>query len=120
MSVSVSVSVHPPAPDGTHAIWLDLASDLSCTNNTRPHWVDAEHQPTDLVVVLAVAGGPQARPDRAGVVNSPPPSRGIALAGATTAGRSRHGRGPARPAREQQPRRAARPPTDRTPGRPHP
>src|SRR4029453_13520096 len=33
-------------------IWLDWASDLSSTNSTQAHCVDAEHQPTDLAVEI--------------------------------------------------------------------
>jgi transposase InsO family protein len=48
-------SVRPP---GGSPGWLDLIPDLSCTNSTRAHWVDVEHQPTDLVVCrLPVALG---------------------------------------------------------------
>ena len=48
--VSVSVSVHQPAPDRTQAIWLDSAPDLSSADSTQAHCMDAEHQPTDLAV----------------------------------------------------------------------
>jgi uncharacterized RDD family membrane protein YckC len=50
--------------------------------------------------VVAVAGGPQASPDHAGVA-TPAAWPRHSTAGATTATRSRHGRGPARPARDQ-------------------
>jgi hypothetical protein len=48
--MAVRVAVHQPSPDSTQATWLDLAPDLSCTNSTRDHAVDVEHQPTDLAV----------------------------------------------------------------------
>jgi hypothetical protein len=48
--LSVPVSVHQPSPDTTQAVWLDLAPDLSRTDSTQSHCVDAEHQPTDLAV----------------------------------------------------------------------
>ena len=48
--MAVSVAVHQPVPDRTQAVWLDLAPDLSCTDSTQAHWVDVEHQPTDLAV----------------------------------------------------------------------
>jgi len=49
---SVSPGVSPPAATrgDTGDDWLDLGTDLSSANSTRAHWVDAEHQPTDLVV----------------------------------------------------------------------
>src|SRR4029453_17515351 len=45
------VSGHPPAPARTQAFWLDPPTDLSCTNSTRNHPADVEHQPPDLAVV---------------------------------------------------------------------
>jgi hypothetical protein len=48
--VVVRLAVHQPAPDRTLAISLDSAPNLSCTNSTQAHCVDAEHQPTDLAV----------------------------------------------------------------------
>jgi hypothetical protein len=48
--MAVRVAVHQPSPDSTQAVWLDLAPDLSCTNSIQAHWVDVEHQPTDLVL----------------------------------------------------------------------
>jgi hypothetical protein len=48
--MSVLVSVNQPSPDRTLAVWLDSAPSLSSTNSIQAHWVDAEHQPTDLAV----------------------------------------------------------------------
>jgi hypothetical protein len=48
--MAVPVAVHQPAPDRTLAVWLDSAPDLSSTDSTQAHWVDGEHQPTDLAV----------------------------------------------------------------------
>jgi hypothetical protein len=56
--VAVRMAVHQPAPDRTLAGWLDSTPDLSCTNSTLAHCVDAEHQPTDL----AVGGSNPSRP----------------------------------------------------------
>jgi hypothetical protein len=47
--MAVRVAVHQPSPDSTQAVWLDSTPDLSCTDSTQAHWVDVEHQPTDLV-----------------------------------------------------------------------
>jgi hypothetical protein len=49
-AVVVRVAVHQPSPDSTLAVSLDSAPDLSSTNSTQAHWVDVEHQPTDLAV----------------------------------------------------------------------
>jgi hypothetical protein len=43
------VAVHQPSPDGL-ALLAGLAFDLSSTDSTQAHCVDAEHQPTDLAV----------------------------------------------------------------------
>jgi hypothetical protein len=61
--VAVRVAVHQPAPDRTQAVWLDSAPDLSCTNSTRAHWVDVEHQATDLAVGVRILTGDSASGD---------------------------------------------------------
>jgi hypothetical protein len=70
--VAVRVSVHQPSPERTLATWLDSAPDLSCANSTQGHWVDAEHQPTDL----AVGGSNPSR--RATITAAQRPYRGTA------------------------------------------
>ena len=37
---------------GAAAVWLGYATDLTCADSTQAHWVDVEHQPTDLAVVM--------------------------------------------------------------------
>src|SRR5215218_699393 len=54
------LSVHQPSPDRTVAVWLDSASDLSCTDSTQAHCVDVEHQPTDLAVRVRIPRGTHA------------------------------------------------------------
>jgi hypothetical protein len=54
--MAVRVAVHQPSPDSTQAVWLDSTPDLSCADSTQAHWVDVEHQPTDLVVGSRVLG----------------------------------------------------------------
>ena len=64
--MAVRVAVHQPAPDSTQAVWLDSAPNLSSTNSTQAHCVDAEHQPTDLAVeVVADRGCPHPLADGA-------------------------------------------------------
>jgi len=76
--VSVSVSVHQPSPGSTLAVWLDSAPDLSSTNSTQADCVDAEHQPTELVVG-AGSGGSDVELDHQGAVvadrSGDPPGR---------------------------------------------
>ena len=55
-SMSVSVSVHQPALDSTSGDRLDWTPDLRCTDSTRAHWVDVEHQPTELVASAGRVG----------------------------------------------------------------
>ena len=52
--MAVRVAVHQPVPDRTRAVQLDSAPDLSCTDSTRAHYVDVEHQPTDLAGGVAL------------------------------------------------------------------
>jgi hypothetical protein len=48
--MAVRVAVHQPSPDSTQATLLDSTPDLSSANSIQAHWVDVEHQPTDLAV----------------------------------------------------------------------
>jgi hypothetical protein len=57
-----SVSVHPPVRDGKGGNWLDPTTDLSCTNSTRDHSADIEHQPTDLAPAGALSPSPAMQP----------------------------------------------------------
>jgi hypothetical protein len=41
--MSVPVAAHQPAPDRTLAVWLDSTPELSCTDSTQAHCLDAEH-----------------------------------------------------------------------------
>jgi hypothetical protein len=65
--VSVSVSVHEPVPDRTLAISLDLAPDLSCTDSIQDHYMDVDHQPTDLAVGVRIPRGAPRHRRSAGV-----------------------------------------------------
>ena len=47
--VVMRVAVQEPSPDG-FLVLAGLNHDLSCTNGTRTHSMDTEHQPTDLAV----------------------------------------------------------------------
>jgi hypothetical protein len=55
-------------PSGS--VWIDEAPNVSRPDPSGADQIDAEHQATELAVVLAVAGGPQARPDHACVVTT--------------------------------------------------
>jgi hypothetical protein len=69
--MAVHVAVHHPSPDRTLAVSLDSASDLSCTDSTQAHYVDVDHQPTDLAVgfesLAAVNDSPEIRIVYAGI-----------------------------------------------------
>ena len=55
--MSVPVLVHQPTPDRTVAVWPDLAPDPTSINSTQKDPVDAEHQPTELVLMEFVEPG---------------------------------------------------------------
>ena len=54
--MAVRVAVHQPSPDSTWDNWLDSTPDLGSVNSTQAHWVDVEHQPTDLAVRVVDRG----------------------------------------------------------------
>src|SRR4029434_6460957 len=93
--MAVRVAVHQPSPDSTWDNRLDSTPDLSCTNSAQGHWVDAEHQPTDLAVGVRVRLEPRRlMPVAAG--SQPPP--GPATGSRPTGPRAPAGPGPGRTA----------------------